>query len=667
MPKHIENVSQNRKAKAPYNFVELPDVVVPSEDDIPARDRYYSDRHTGTLECVLTTDSPLYIRCGMTPENFAKFSEKDDDLSDEQKAQQRKIMADFFQHPTSQRPVLPGSSLRGMLRTLVEIVGYGKLTKVHDNQLIYRAVGDTSSLGEKYRDRLMKKEKNGSFSFLMQAGYMIKQKSGWAIQPAKLLTQGASFARIECSDIPKKPRKWKHLKNAYEIAVQVEPIRVHRHRRGKIKLNYAKVNSVGGNKNGVLVKTGRAPRKHMEFVFGLPDEASSSIPIPNEMIEQYQEQITDGQTGIVGQKGVLQNDQPVFYRWEDGRLIFFGHTMMFRLSYEKSVLDFIPQHLRNPDTRDLAEAIFGFVQGEKKEEEQAQSGRVFIVDAICQQSINDDIWWTGDVEKRMTPQILASPKPTTFQHYLVQETDDPKKLKHYGSEPEKETVIRGHKLYWHKGKSPSIELPDKQDISESQTTDIKPIKSGVSFEFTIHFENLSSIELGAVLWVLNLAGKPNYRLSLGMGKPLGMGAVRISSKLQVSDRKARYKNLFDGDDWSTGNKPQSAQAATSKSSYIKNFEEYVLEFLKSKCSDMSEFSNLEEIPRIQMLLKMLQWPNSEIKPDQIDYMQLGDYKKRPILPTPLQLARSRPKPPKKTNESSPISKAIQRSPKKPKR
>ena len=663
MPKHIKKVPESRKAIAPYNFVELPDVVVPSEDDIPARDRYYSDRHTGTLECVLTTDSPLYIRCGMTPENFAKFSEKDDDLSDEQKAQQRKIMADFFQHPTSQRPVLPGSSLRGMLRTLVEIVGYGKLTKVHDNRLIYRAVGDTSSLGEKYRDRLMKKEKNGSFSFLMQAGYMIKQKYGWAIQPAKLLTQGASFARIECSDIPKKSKTWKHLKNAYEVAVQVEPIRVHKHRQGRVKLNYAKVNSVGGNKNGVLVKTGRAPRKHMEFVFGLPDEASSSIPIPNEMIEQYQEQITDGQTGIVGKKGVLQNDQPVFYRWEDGKLIFFGHTMMFRLPYEKSVLDFIPQHLRNPDTRDLAEAIFGFVQGEKKEEEQAQSGRVFIGDAICQQSINDDIWWTGDVEKRMTPQILASPKPTTFQHYLVQETDDPKKLKHYGSE----TVIRGHKLYWHQGRSPSIELPKKPDISESQTTDIKPIKSGVSFEFTIHFENLSSIELGAVLWVLNLAGKPNYRLSLGMGKPLGMGAVRISSKLQISDRKARYKNLFDGDDWSTGNKPQSAQAATSKSSYIKNFEEYVLEFLKSKCSDMSEFSNLEEIPRIQMLLKMLQWPNSEIKPDQIDYMQLGDYKKRPILPTPLQLARSRPKPPKKTNESSPISKAIQRSPKKPKR
>ena len=87
----------------------------------------------------------------------------------------------------------------------------------------------------------------------------------------------------------------------------------------------------------------------------------------------------------------------------------------------------------------------------------------------------------------LTPQILASPKPTTFQHYLVQpdETGATKRdLKHYASKPVEETVIRGHKLYWHKGSSPPIEHPNLSEASDTQLTQIKPIKPEVTFDFT---------------------------------------------------------------------------------------------------------------------------------------------------------------------------------------
>lgn len=53
-------------------------------------------------------------------------------------------------------------------------------------------------------------------------------------------------------------------------------------------------------------------------------------------------------------------------------------------------------------------------------------------------------------DETITPSILASPKPTTFQHYLVQTSDEKPELKHYASQPNQDTVIRGHKLYWHK-------------------------------------------------------------------------------------------------------------------------------------------------------------------------------------------------------------------------
>jgi hypothetical protein len=62
-PKHIDKVPADRRAIAPYNFVELPEKVVDAES-LPDGDRYHSDRHTGKIECTLTTESPLYTRCG---------------------------------------------------------------------------------------------------------------------------------------------------------------------------------------------------------------------------------------------------------------------------------------------------------------------------------------------------------------------------------------------------------------------------------------------------------------------------------------------------------------------------------------------------------------------------------------------------------------------------
>ena len=61
----------------------------------------------------------------------------------------------------------------------------------------------------------------------------------------------------------------------------------------------------------------------------------------------------------------------------------------------------------------------------------------------------------------------------------------------------------------------------------------RPVRAGVSFSFDIRFENLSTVELGAVLWVLRIAADERYRLKLGMGKPLGLGAVHILSLIHI--------------------------------------------------------------------------------------------------------------------------------------
>ncbi len=94
-PKHIDRVPNDRKAVAPYNFVELPDRIVPAQP-IPTGNCYDNNLHTGKIKCTLTTSSPLYIRCGMSPTEFAKFDGKsDENVTDDRKKEQREIRALF--------------------------------------------------------------------------------------------------------------------------------------------------------------------------------------------------------------------------------------------------------------------------------------------------------------------------------------------------------------------------------------------------------------------------------------------------------------------------------------------------------------------------------------------------------------------------------------------
>ncbi|QIZ72191.1 TIGR03986 family type III CRISPR-associated RAMP protein [Oxynema aestuarii] len=687
-PKHIKQVPESRKAIAPYNFVELPDVVVEAEE-IPPLNQYHSNRHTGRIECVLTTDSPLYIRCGMTPDNFAEFSGKDDDLSEDQKKQKRQIMADFFQYPTSQHPALAGSSLRGMLRTLVEIVGYGKLTKVSEQQrFFFRAVAAKSDdpLASPYKNLL----KNVKAGYLVQRGYQ------WYVRPAKTVINNLSFiwvkekslTRTNVPDLIKMDRVQDYEPQYIPVSFEGSFTRNNRRFAENVSQNIEAYRDKGmlvtsGNMLESTDKPSSLNRKNHCIVFA-PDLKADIIPIDENAIEDYCNTLTDFQKKppFDKEKGVLKDGRAIFYcerSGKDGKVTRFGHSPNFRIAYipkkrdrAASVLDFIPQNLRDPNQRDLAEAIFGFVRDKKQEENQAQAGRVFVGDAICQQSTNDDIWWTGNLEKSMTPLILASPKPTTFQHYLVQTTADKKELKHYGSEPEKETVIRGHKLYWHKGSAPSIQLsdnPDSKDDSKSQTTDIKPIKSGVSFNFTIHFENLSPVELGALLWILKLAANPKYRLSLGMGKPLGMGAVKITHELWLSDRVNRYSKLFQNNNWATGDNLATVEESEK---CVNAFESHILKSLRGKGETAQK---LEEVPRIKMLLAMLSFPG--LSADTTRYMKIerdvnkpyigkpkkgektvNEYQERPVLPTPLDVMQwpddrtiDKP-PPSKTNRST---------------
>lgn len=84
---------------------------------------------------------------------------------------------------------------------------------------------------------------------------------------------------------------------------------------------------------------------------------------------------------------------------------------------------------------------------------------------------------------------------------------------------------------------PGDDNEQRDDQNRSITSWVKP---QTIFEFDIDVTNLSSVELGALLWLLELPVNHFHRL--GGGKPLGFGSVSLAVNWEASD-------LRRGEDW----------------------------------------------------------------------------------------------------------------------
>lgn len=676
-PKHWNNIPKNHRAFAPYNFVELPDQVIDAES-LPEQNTFSSDRHTGRILCKLTTESPLYIRCGLSPSDFKRIGDLSTSIQDlkELTSAERSRRTDFFKHPASLYPVIPGSSLRGMLRTLIEIVSFSKIEKVSDyHRFFFRAVAAPAgdALGEEY-DKIL-----GKGGTKVKAGYLERQADGsWHICPAQPI-EGKSFIWVKeplviTSGIELTPMD---DRNYYpqQITVSFQDIQ---EKNGRYFAQQVSSDLDALNYKGMLVtsgnmiegnRTGEKTKRKNHCLIREKNSQVKPLKIDDGAILDYCRSLTEFQKEKIDQdNGVLENHRPVFYCEppKDKDVTLFGHNPNFRIPYSPnrdgraaSVANFIPFNLRNPDSIDIAEAIFGWVTSQYQKAP-ARAGRVFISDATIDAGhplTDQEIWITGNADGRIIPKILATPKPTTFQHYLVQSENtkaEREKLKHYGSQPNVDTVIRGHKLYWHQ-KNVSLSYIQESRTSEiddkpKQYTEIKPIRENITFQFTIRFENLSDVELGALLWILNLAqdkqhrshitGDQKYRFLLGMGKPFGMGAIKITREaLWLSERGSkRYHQLFnDQNQWETGDREDTELEAEY---CVDEFKRYIL---KGLGKDPEE--QLEDMERIKMLLVMLSFPGQprgktrymEIERLQPNGSTENEYAKRHVLPLPKEV------------------------------
>lgn len=709
LPSH-QNPTEDRTACAPYNFVPLPEQVVTAVKDdnaLPNQDRFHDQLHTGYFDVTLMAKSPLYVRAMLTREEY----ERQNDKAEEQKPFRERVKnkPGFFSTQTNGQPVIPGSSLRGMLRSLLEAVSYGKMADVMASpKIFYRAVAAPKEdpLAEPYRDIL------GKFGRNVRAGYLFKKGDDWYIKPAQTptdlkLPERSAYLTIKEKRIPDdaipglmRLNAVSYLPQYHSVSFDIE--------KGKGKFGpVVHVKNIGAGDaarsyQGVLVCSGNmletggasteSPRS--KFAIVLPaNKNAAPLKIARQTIADYLDALTDFQKEeppFDTQMGMLKEGRPVFYVDEQGdEIYYFGHCPNFRipavLDKEKRAAtpnDFVPDYCKETKLLDYAEAIFGYVKGSEVKAVQgakarAYASRVFVTDAKCEEQAP---WLQADP---FVPRILASPKPTAFQHYLVQPNSDqpnkPRLLYHYGDWDK--TVIRGRKFYWHQGKKKEAtnnewrtfisekddtlkEIAEKEakEKYDTQHTQFQPVKPETKFTFRVYFENLSDVELGALCWVLQPLAHPELSNQqkelchhLGMGKPLGMGSVKLDATLYFTERKARYEKLFDKNEWETGIRKVNDQSVPEPvEKYRNDFEAEVMKALQLN----SKYEHLNDLKRIAMLLKLMEWPGFPAELEQkrgnlflaaqkrpnTRYMTINlpgvvkseanEYKERPVLPDP---------------------------------
>lgn len=195
---------------------------------------------------------------------------------------------------------------------------------------------------------------------------------------------------------------------------------------------------------------------------------------------------------------------------------------------EKHLYKMVPEKFRTCDKTEhlcFACRLFGSVGNDMEKTPVSQKsyrGRVLFSDA----TINKD------VEPLTLSLLLDKPR--------VDENE--KALKKFYTNSEGK--IKGRKFYWHQEK-----LFQKKDLAKDFKSDSAPSKSTIScmdinqsFNFEVHFENLSDKELGTLVYALEL--EEGLLHKIGRAKAYGFGSCKIEIKEILLDNESKYQSFI---------------------------------------------------------------------------------------------------------------------------
>ena len=389
----------------------------------------------------------------------------------------------------SSQYMIPGTSLKGMIRSVLEILSMSNIRNGIDNSRY--SMRDLSSPDYKLKNQ----EQKSGFLILLNGKYYIQE---------------CQSEQVSYRDIEKEERvhdlKGKKINDMYRTIKD----RVVFYKDGPATMWFF---------------SGPMQNKKHEYQFDIPVFSEDKmIPLEEKEHEEFRfihevenenaawkfwkKQLKNYASLSMIEKDGYHGIVPCFFRTKpNGNSVQdLGFSYLYRQPYPHTIHDFLPKECR-VEGIDMAQAIFGYTGKTESLRGRVQFHHVFIGDAQV-------------AEKRSY--ILGSPKPTYYPFYIEQSQTG--ELQTYFSE---RSIISGYKRYIHRGKvEQSTEITDR---NRKVITTFAPLCAGTRFETEVSFFNLRPYELGALLAAIDFCGHSECCHSLGFAKPFGYGRMKVEN------------------------------------------------------------------------------------------------------------------------------------------
>lgn len=354
-------MAADKRVRAPYNFIPLSEkVLLPynSIEELPPHDRMDPALKTGEIHVSMVADTPVFVSDGDKNEPH------------------------FFRGNNG-KYMIPGSTIRGMVRENMQILGFGLMRTgedLEDVQIYFREIASAresvgNALKEYYRSALdvqTKRTASGSTYTIPQnvcAGYLRREGQSYKIYPTKI-----PYIRVSRNhpDVVLLQTKHESADNACVVKVlyQMEGERV------KHISRHVEGTSVGQMMKGFLLYTGNPVGRKENHLYLFPEADADAIPldISREDIISYTEDWENRRNSLRGggydpDFWALPEDgeqKPVFYLRHEGHT-YWGMSLFLRIGYVHPISDGLPQRHRELQSLsempiDYPHAILGFAE-----------------------------------------------------------------------------------------------------------------------------------------------------------------------------------------------------------------------------------------------------------------------------------------------------------------
>ena len=493
---------------APFNFIPLSDqVYIPSWADQISHDVPFSDGVSGKIRLTITAESDIFVRNG-----------------------QGKDAEDNRFSQVSGRYFIPATSIKGEVRNLMEIMSFGKMNLDTRAKFAQREWNNTAL----YTIKDPNVQRNICCGYLRKKGddYEIvdhgkplrishKAIDDWF--EVDLLT--SHFSRNSHFDI----NKTKEV-DGQTFDPKTAAFKYHLFKDEDLEnLSFTEVRTNTftyvtcadrGEFTGDIVFTGSPDQwkeergmnagKYYEFVF--PSQGTRCYSLSEEEFEHYEFIYKDSDDWNYWKSHLTDTDKgvPVFFRTEGNQIKDFGLALLYKLPYDKTPYDLLPQAHQEESTHDLAECIFGYTGRTDSLRGRVQFSNAFSTNAEPSEEVT---------------LVLGTPKASYYPMYIEQTGSN-------GRTGQYQTYNNGRLAGW-KRYHVRNGVWQKSLGNEKLDSTLTPVCSGATFTGDIVFHNLRPIELGALLSALTFHGKPKlYYHQLGQAKPYGYGRCRYSVTLE---------------------------------------------------------------------------------------------------------------------------------------